>query len=55
MNAERGIWTFRDAKGLWENHGIMEVLAAEILLIIGSSMQVYPAASLISSKKRSAP
>jgi len=56
MSAESGISTFRDSRGLWEQHKIEDVATPEArennpglvhqLVIIGTSMQGYPAAGL---------
>ncbi len=60
MSAESGIATFRDAGGLWDKYPVMEVASADgyrrnpelvaradVFVIIGTSLAVYPAASLL--------
>lgn len=63
ISAESGIKTFRDSGGLWEEHNVEDVASiegwyrnptaidwaseADLFVIIGTSLQVYPAAGLV--------
>jgi len=59
ISAESGLQTFRGADGLWEGRRVEDVAVelvaeADILLVVGTSLQVYPAAGLVFEAPRRA-
>jgi len=47
ISAESGLETFRNSKnGLWNNFKIKEAMTCAVCVVVGTSLEVYPANSL---------